>query len=302
MRPKLKLFQVLLAFAFFADAGAVSVGQDEAEQEVEIADNSFLVEEAFNQEPGIVQHIFNWVPSWDWNDPDTRAFDFVFTQEWPVGSQTHQFSYTLPLSHFSERGGGQLLAESDGIGDMLLNYRLQVWDGEDATLAFSPRFSVILPTGDEDLGLGNGEAGYQINLPFSKQMEDRAFHFNAGLTFTPDVTVGVDPTLLFPGRTLNGYNLGGSAIRFVRPNFHLMLEVLALWDEELQLDGTEDHTVEVLLSPGFRWAPYTQGDTQLVLGTGLPIGLTEDAPDIALFLYMSFEHRFRRECQAACAE
>src|SRR5262245_64112884 len=30
-----------------------------------IRDNAFLVEEAFNQEPGDVQHIFNWTNFWD---------------------------------------------------------------------------------------------------------------------------------------------------------------------------------------------------------------------------------------------
>jgi hypothetical protein len=73
--------------------------QKEEEEEVSISDNSFLVEEAYNQEPGVVQHIFNWVWGWDDEDGDrTRSFDFLFTQEWPVFSQRHQFSYAIPLS------------------------------------------------------------------------------------------------------------------------------------------------------------------------------------------------------------
>jgi hypothetical protein len=49
--------------------------------EVEIQDNSFLVEEAYNQEAGVVQHIFNWVPAWERNAGGVeRTFDFAFTQ------------------------------------------------------------------------------------------------------------------------------------------------------------------------------------------------------------------------------
>jgi hypothetical protein len=286
---------VTILFAQWRATGWVRAQAGSEAAEVEILDNSFLIEEAFNQEQGIVQHIFNWIPSWHFNQRDERTFDFSFTQEWPVGSQLHQFSYTIPFSNIIQHEDGRLISKVEGIGDILLNYRLQVLDGEGGTVAFSPRFSVILPTGDEEKGLGNGVVGYQVNLPFSRQLEDRAYHFNAGFTITPDVVAGVDPALGFTGGTLHGYNLGGSAIKFVRPDFHLMLELLALWDESLLEDQTTDGSVEVFVSPGFRWAAYTEGETQLVLGTAVPIGLTRDTPDVSVFLYLSFEHRFRPE-------
>ena len=46
--------------------------------------------------------------------------------------------------------------------------------------------------------------------------------------------------------------------------------------------------------PGVRWAPFTSGNTQWVLGAAVPIGLSRDATDISLFLYMSFEHPFNQ--------
>jgi hypothetical protein len=258
-----------------------------------IKDNSFLVEEAYNQEPGVVQHIFNWVRGWSWEGGHSRTFDFAFTQEWPIGSQTHQFSYTIPASKVFDHPDGEPSTEFEDIGDVLLNYRLQVWTETPDRPAFSPRFSLILPTGDEREGTGTGEVGYQLNLPFSKELGCWAFHANAGLTVTPHVKAGVDPSLDFGGRTLNGYHLGGSAIWLARKDLNFMFEAVATWDEELMDDGGEDHTFEMLLSPGVRWAPYTQGDTQWVLGLGLPIGVSRDAPDIALFFYMSFEHAFK---------
>ncbi len=270
-------------------------GEAAGEEEGGIRDNSFLIEEAYNQDPGVVQHIFNWVPSWERNGPRREnAFDYVFTQEWPVLGQRHQFSYTIPMLYAHEREGGAG-TQADGFGDILLNYRLQVLGGEGKDLAFAPRFSVILPTGNKDEGLGTGEVGYQVNLPFSKEFERFATHFNAGATAIPGVEAGVDPALVFAGHTLEGCYVGASVIYFLRPNFHLMLETLALWDEELLPNGQEDHTNELLLNPGFRWALFTEGDTQWVVGLGAPIGLTRNAPDASLFAYMSFEHRIAKK-------
>ena len=65
-------------------------------EEVHISDNSFLIEEAFNQEQGVVQHIFNGFYAVDRQPgPDDQNVALSFTQEWPVPSQTHQLSYTL---------------------------------------------------------------------------------------------------------------------------------------------------------------------------------------------------------------
>src|ERR1043165_8843946 len=76
-----------------------------------ISDNSFLIEEAYNQEPGVVQHINTFMR--------TRGGDWVytFTQEWPVMSMKHQFSFTaaeLNLDH------------KKGVGDTAINYRYQL--------------------------------------------------------------------------------------------------------------------------------------------------------------------------------
>ncbi|MGH8586281.1 MAG: hypothetical protein ACREWE_08905 [Gammaproteobacteria bacterium] len=98
--------------------------------------------------------------SWDEDRGHSRTFDFLFTQEWPIGSQTHQFSYQIPASRFSEHPDGEPSFEGEGIGDIQLNYRLQVLGSEGELIWFSPRFSVILPTGDKDEGLGNDDVGY----------------------------------------------------------------------------------------------------------------------------------------------
>lgn len=263
-------------------------------EEVSIQDNSFLIEEAYNQEKGVIQNIFEWVPSWDVNHGVRhRETDFLFTQEWPIFSQKNQFSYSIPMNRFTDQAPGGSIFEAESIGDIMLNYRHQLLGGKEQELSIAPRFSLILPSGDENQGIGNGKLGYQFLLPVSKEYDHWCFHFNIGLTVTPDVTAGVDPRLNLPGQTLNGYVLGGSAIYKLMPNFHLMLETLATWDENLLFEGTRDRDLQWVVSPGVRWAPYTKGETQWVLGLGAPIGINRDAPNFSLFFYMSFEHPFQ---------
>lgn len=289
LRIAMQTWGVLLMLAAMP---AVSLAQEDEPENIK--DNSFLVEEAYNQEAGVVQHISNWIPAWEHGAEAQRTFDYLFTQEWPVFSQQHQFSYIIPMRQIDGTPDQGIGTDAVGFGDILLNYRLQALYGENPEfpLAFAPRVSLILPAGDVEKGLGNGKPGYQINLPFSLEMKKWGYHFNAGMTKTPGVVAGLDPDVAFIGHTMDGYNLNGSVIRLLQPNFHLMLESVFLWDEELQHDGHEKPTFQAIVSPGFRWAPYTKGDTQWVLGLGLPIGLSADSPDIGIIFYMSFEHRF----------
>jgi hypothetical protein len=268
--------------------------QDE-EKEVEIIDNSFLIEEAYNQEPGVIQHIFNLVPSWEHGANAQRDVNFLFTQEWPIFSQKHQFSYSIPLERYDQEPPNSP-REAGGLGDIWLNYRYQLLNDQTGDcIACAPRASLILPSGDWKQGLGNGALGYEIAFPVSKTLERWELNFNAGLTKVPNGKGGVNPDLPFAGTNLDGDYIGGSAVYFLRPNFHLMLEQLNVWTDVLNFDGTKDNQFISYLSPGFRWAPYTEGDTQWVLGLGLPLGVSADAPDIGLFFYMSFEHRFLKK-------
>lgn len=195
-------FLVALTLALLARSQVV-MGQPpapappDASRTFEIIDNSFLVEESFNQERGVVQNIFTWTRGRD------GAWNASFTQEWPAPGMTHQLSYTVPFWG----GSGQT-----SVGDVLLNYRYQVQMERARAPAISPRLSVILPTGREADGLGSGVVGLQVNVPASKQFGDLYVHANAGYTWLPDVE-----------RTPH---VAGSGIWRVRPMFHLMLEAV----------------------------------------------------------------------------
>jgi hypothetical protein len=252
-----------------------------------ISDNSFLIEEAYNQEEDVVQHIFtaNYT-----NDSRHRGWSFNFTQEWPVFSQDHQFSFTIPSTHVREDGERQ-----NGINDILLNYRYQALDEEAHGVAFAPRFSLILPTGSRRRGTGDGVVGYQWSLPFSKKITgNAALHANLGLTYQPHVRAPLDaPTSSLSRRqTLLGYNLGASAIYALDNRFNLMLEWLGLSEQSINGDGKREREFKSFLSPGLRAALIDAKDLQSVVGIGLPLGLNRRAENYGVFLYFSIEHKF----------
>jgi hypothetical protein len=263
-------------------------------------DNAILVEEASNQEAGVVQHITVWGNFWDWAPGvRTREFAMSYTMELPVGSQKHQFSFTIPyLTNFEKPDDGPAQQQGD-IGDIFLNYRYQLL-ADDDFLWVAPRFSLILPTGDERLGLGTGQVGYQFNLPISRYGENFDFHFNAGFTFIPDVRQPLSSGQFSQGHDLRGYNLGVSAYWKPETYLHFYVEALALWNDEIQElvviapIGTRNNVTQVLLNPGFRWAVCQFDEVEWVLGAAVPIGLTKDTPDIGVFAYMSVEHKFRK--------
>jgi Putative MetA-pathway of phenol degradation len=288
VRPKSNLYvRVVIACLVFA-AGPMSplttlIASEPLAKGIQ--DNSFFVEEAYNQEPGVVQHILT-VPI-DFTN-GSREIAPSFTQEWPVFSQTHQFSYTIPYI-FTE--------DENGIADIRLNYRLQAFTEDEYTPAFAPRLSLVLPSGDRDKGFGSGVVGYEFNLPFSKIVSDRwTLHFNAGMSVFPNA---------HDDRHLTNYNVGASAIYAVSRDFNLMLETVAGWNEDVAegvfaFEETVERATTAIISPGARYAFNLPHDAQLVVGMALPIGLTSDSPDWGLFFYCSFEHPFiRTEARAA---
>lgn len=168
-----------------------------AVEPLHIQDNSFLVEEAYNQEPGVLQYIFTFT-----RDGDEAVG--TFTNEIPVTGQRHQLSYTIPA---------QRLDGESSLGDMMINYRYQLVGDGAARLAVSPRVSLVAPTGDADAW------GYELNLPASVAHSDRLVtHWNAGLADNSQKDAA--------------YFAGASVIAAVREKFHLMLETRWTHDVE----------------------------------------------------------------------
>lgn len=258
--------------------GAAS-GVQEAVAEPAIADNSFFIEEAYNQEPGIIQHITSLAAA----GRGRRDLYFSFTQEWPFRSQRHQLSYVLPLT--------RLDGQSAGLGDVLLNYRLQLGAGT-SRWALAPRLSLVLPTGSVRRGLGDGSIGLQANLPLSYQVTSQVVtHWNAGATILPraqGVLVGGNR----PRRTLTHFTLGGSVIAPTQLPVQVMFESLLNFESEIAVGGAIHRTTAWVASPGVR-AAINLGSLQIVPGVALPFTRSGGETEYGAFLYLSLEHPFR---------
>lgn len=244
-----------------------------------IQDNSFLIEEAYNQEEGVVQHInaFSRQRNGDWV--------YTFTQEWPVFSQKHQLSFTIPVQGVSGPAGRR-----DGIGDVAINYRYQLVGNGDTRVAASPRFSLLLPTGDEKRGLGAGGLGMQVNLPLSVVASRRLVtHWNAGATLTPSARNDRGDK-----GSLKNFNLGQSFIWLASPNFNVMLESSWQSQESVAGRGLKQREYSLLVSPGIRWAYNFKSGLQIVPGVAVPVGVGPSRGERGLFIYLSFEHPFKK--------
>lgn len=240
-----------------------------------IMDNSFLIEEAYNQEPGVVQHVTTFV--------HTRGLEgwlATFTQEWPFGSQRHQLSFTVPVTHDGEGGG---------VGDVAVHYRRQLREIH-PQLSISPRFSVILPTGSVDAGRGKGSPGIEVALPVSYILNERFFgHTNGGLRITPAAQAPSGAT----DAIMENF-IGQSLVFLAHPRLNFLAEIA--WDtqETLVADGVTSRTESFFFSPGVRGAFNFASGMQIVPGIAVPIGLGPSSGDRALFVYLSVEHAFAR--------
>jgi len=71
----------MLAAALLAAAGPLP---GRALDRGPIQDNSFLVEEAYNQEPGVIQHISTFA-----RGAGSAGWQYTFTEEWPIQGLAH---------------------------------------------------------------------------------------------------------------------------------------------------------------------------------------------------------------------
>ena len=242
-----------------------------------IQDNSFLLEEAYNQEAGVVQHISVLDRS------RGGGWSYSFTQEWPLHGVRHQASYTVPVENAGVPGGGA------GIGDVAVHYRYQ-WIGDsDARLAVAPRLSLLLPTGSARHSRGAGGPGLQVGIPVSVVLSERwVTHTNLGVThvWAAEDTSGAEaPT--------TGVSAGQSLVWLAHPSMNLLVEVAWSRDEEVTGTGRTEASSSLVVSPGLRFALDVGSGLQVVPGVAVPLGVGPSSGERSLLLYLSFEHAFR---------
>ena len=234
------------------------------------------MEEAYNQEDGVVQHIsfFQYLPSTGWA--------FTQTDEWPLRTIKHQLSLTLVATHADGFAGA-------GLGDTFVNYRYQLVGNGDTRLAIAPRVSLLLPTGSVTADRGMGGPGLQFNLPISFELNKRLVsHWNVGTTWIPRAQDQYHQTA-----TSLGANLGQSMVWLVSPRFNALVETF--WTNAPQVAGPDVTTPQynLYISPGLRWAYNFKNGLQIVPGVGLPIGVGPSSGQVGAIFYLSFEHALR---------
>ena len=274
------ILAVLAAFLVTAGAAAAQTAEGALEpppSRFGITDNSFLVEEAYNQEPGVFQNIFVFERS------RPAGWGARFVQERPVRTMRHQFSYSLGFS----RDGGDAR-----FSDVSLDYRYQVWAGDDGRPAFAPRASLLLNRNDGGTAADEGGVGLELNLPFSREQGSLFFHWNAGLQWLPSVGTtdgvlpGVDVALVSPFAA-------ASAIVAVRPMLNLMLEARYDSEQFVAGPGSTARAGVFTMAPGVRGG-WNLGDAQIVVGLAAPIARSEGETDAGILGYFSFEPTFGR--------
>ena len=257
-------------------AGAQSLPPEEGKSEIpSIQDNSFLMEEAYNQEEGVVQHINSF--------QRFRRGTWVatFTQEWPVPRQANQLSYTILYAQVEEASGSRT-----GLGDIALNYRYQLVGSGEAKFAIAPRVSLLFPTGDWRRDLGAGGVGFQTNIAMSTVLSAKVvMHTNIGGTWIPRAKDAAGEA-----SGTHGWNLGQSFIWLARSNFNVLVETV--WYEAQAVTGRSRTSAAdfLFVSPGIRWAYNFSTGLQIVPGIATPIGVGPSRGQRSLFLYLSFEH------------
>ena len=272
------LILTLFTCAFFAQGQAPA--PPSAPEPPGIQDNSFLVEEAYNQDPGVVQHIQQFV-----RDFRTGTWVYSFTQEWPVPSMAHQLSYTLTAARVLRQRGQDV-----GLGDLELNYRYQLVGNGEAEVAMAPRLSLILPTGNFRRELGFGAVGFQSQVPISLVLSRWfAAHGNVGVTWVPSArdAEGDRARLLAP-------NLGASLVWLASPTWNLLCETVWARNEAVTGPGRIGKQTLFLVNPGVRVAWNLRGGLQIVGGLSAPLGLGPSRGSRSILLYLSVEHPFRK--------
>ncbi len=237
--------------------------------QAKLEDNSFLIEEAYNQPSRVVQHV--WTA-----ELHHGATGYTFTQEWPLGGPAHQLSYTV-------------VAETDQgfrLGDALLNYRWQAVGKDGASLWVAPRLSGLVPVGDANMLGGNGGWGLEGEVPVSWEVGKRlSLHGNLGGTWRPSGENGAGAT----ASTFEPF-VGASAVIFLLPELNLVAE--SVWRDGATVVGTgkpmrsRDHAVALGARAGFD----LPGGVQLVPGVAWMPAIDEEPT--RSFLYFSFEHKF----------
>jgi hypothetical protein len=241
-----------------------------------IEDNSFLLEEAYNQEWGVYQFIQKY-QSFEM----ANTYDYTFESEIPITDKVHQFSYEIPFARSEENRPG-------AVGDIILNYRWQLFNRDGFILA--DRFGLILPTGQVDNGAGTGVYGFEFMKSATVTLSDYWInHWNFGFSVLPNGKIQD----IEKRRTLSDFTAGTSLIYLLTDHFNILLEGLLESEQSINEDGSKKAETSFTINPGFRFAmDFDWKETQIVPGISFPTELLNGPTEHGVLFYLSIEPKF----------
>lgn len=196
-----------------------------------------------------------------------------------------------------------LTTNQKGLGDTTfgLRYRFLREDFFPFTITFGPQ--VIIPTGDVEGGISNGQFGFAWDLSLAREWNPLFFNY-ASLNYstTPGVndptasstkefvlhnlTWGVAPTF----RVLEKDSSRGG-----HHDIHLYLEGAGTVSQSITvgtLVGSKTTGATYLIAPGFRYGYLSKTKTLTEVGISTPIGLTDNTPDWGIIFQVQLEQVF----------
>ncbi len=282
--------------------------------EAVLEDNSFVVDEAFNQGKGSVQYMACYQHN-RWKDADPVL---SFCQELPLRSSRHQLGYSLAYVFHT---GLQSNSLKPGPGDASVHYSYWLKNTSSRVMVV-PKLIAWLPIGKAIHSNGSGGWGGKLSLAMTTKLSGKwVVHTNVLASriwgsrhyFQYGNATVAAGSVEFAKRNLNSLGVGFSVNYLLHPRFHFVLEKM-LTSEEFAKDDSADMLADndtnrpasatvarrtrMLLIPGFRWA-INGKDWQLVPAVGCPLEVLSENPwqDLktggaikgGLVLYLSFE-------------
>jgi len=251
--------------------------------ELKIEDNSFLLDEAFNQDKGVMQFISNF----SWSNLNSNCMVYSFTHEIPVVNNHHQASYTLQYN-FNQPFGK---THYSGPGDLILSYSYMA-AGKDDRVMIIPQINLIVPTGDPAKGLGNGGFGGKLGLAITKRFSRTIvthYNFSETMIYQADYLTTLQSESRKAEKNIKVRTYAASVIWYPTSRLNLMFESVANHLSDTNANGSPLRTWQAIGNPGVRFAVDLH-KAILVSGASFPFTVGGDSLDQpGVFIYLSLE-------------
>lgn len=236
-----------------------------------IEDNSFLLEEAFNQKKEEYQFIQKYYTS------TSGYVEYLLEIEAPLSDdETHQISLDISRIRPEE-------IPASSFSDLNLNYRYQALNRNGMIL--TEKIGLVLATGKVENETSNGAMGAQLMQVATFKFSERFMnHWNLGTTIFPEAETAAGE------KTILEFTGGTSLINNYSDNLNFLLEAVLQTFESYDEDKNVNNELRFYLNPGLRFAlDFDFKRTQVVPGVSFPVQYSDGEVRPGVFLYLSVE-------------